>query len=134
VDTNKEAGAAGDSNNRREEDETTEHNWEEDETTANNGTTAAEQHYRKHNNSLKCLIVMSIGLKKSDGSDLFDPSLLPWKSLKKTLINVKSDEMKEEVDRRYEAYLKNNQPTIPKPRTKNWIQVDRKNPEKGLLP
>jgi len=51
--------------------------------------------------SLKALALLSLGLKRDDGSDVFNPSVLPWSAAtRKTAIKMTAGELREEVLRR----------------------------------
>ena len=51
-----------------------------------------EDFYRKHNRSVRALVIMSHGLTHDDGMPAIDVSAAPWATMKKSLVCVSSKE------------------------------------------
>ena len=70
-----------------------------------NAAAGAENHsesmFVDKGRSLKALALLSLGLKRDDGSYVFNPSVLPWSAAtRKTAIKMTAGELREEVLRR----------------------------------
>jgi hypothetical protein len=85
----------------------------------------ASSYYHRNNNKLKVLIPMVIGLKDSNGKELFDADQLPWSSkyLKVNDWRPKNDHLNQEVTRRYQAYGFSSH-IKREPQTKRWKKPD----------
>ena len=72
---------------------------------APSGCSPSEEFFVVNNRSLLALAVLSIGLLDADGKMLFDPKEIPWKSMKKKMVNPAVPDMKDEVKRRWDTFV-----------------------------
>lgn len=97
------------------------------------GASPTEQFYVAHNRSVLVLAVLCVGLRDGDGNLMFDPSEKPWKSMKKKTVNPSTKDMRDEVQRRWDAFVAQSLLDKDKekgpPATKYW---DKKQLEKWL--
>ena len=97
------------------------------------GASPTEQFYVAHNRSVLALAVLCVGLRDGDGNLMFDPSEKPWKSMKKKTVNPSTKDMRDEVQRRWDAFVVQSLLDKDKekgpPATKYW---DKKQLEKWL--
>jgi len=76
---------------------------------------------RKHNRSVRALVIMCHGLTHNDGTPAIDVSAVPWSRMKKSVVCVSSKEYQSEITRRwdimcaYDPDLKANSRDIPRP-------------------
>jgi len=80
-----------------------------------------EDIYRKHNRSVRALVVMCHGLTYNDGTPAIDAFAAPWSTMKKYFVRISSKEYESEISRRwdimcaYDPDLKANSRDIPHP-------------------
>jgi len=80
-----------------------------------------EDFYRKHNCSVRALVIMCHNLTHDDGMSAIDVYAAPWSTMKKSVVRVSSKEYQSEITRRwdimcaYDPDLKANSRDIPRP-------------------
>ena len=55
------------------------------------------------NQSFRCMVVFSVGLKNNEGADLIDLDSDPWKSIPVTTTKPQKEDYAEDIERRYVA-------------------------------
>ena len=63
----------------------------------------AEGVFLSKNSSFRCIVVLSVGLKKNEGADLIDLDSDPWKSIPVATTKPQKEDYAEEILRRYVA-------------------------------
>jgi hypothetical protein len=80
-----------------------------------------EDFYRKHNRSVRALVIMCHGLTHDDGTPAINVSAARWSTMKKSVVRVSSKEYQSEITCRwdfmcaYDPDLKANSRDIPRP-------------------
>ena len=101
----------------REEEEEEEEEEEDDDLTIG----PAEQHYIYMNREVKCLVLLTRGIKEEDGlAQMLDIGVYPWTTVKPiTSIKPNSKDLRGEIERRWNTIGKNG----VKPRPNQWTNA-----------
>ena len=66
---------------------------------------ACDRHFPQNDQSLKCLVVMCIGLTDSENAPLIDFSKDPWTSIKSKKTKPQNHDLKDKVTHRWSTYF-----------------------------